>query len=212
MFVTEGEGRTRLNGYLDRTAEAISLAEGLLSSRDFSTFRRMLSARGLANNRCDFVVHHVKQAFDSDPLVQFKRIAGREVMYISDIAIVVFKKLDHNLRTRNIPTQLVMKLFGQVPLPMMPEETPRFVAGWQMDRLNTAVQALWVTHPNGAGVAWAIPMRDENAGTNIVHIRPTTPSVPDSGVPQKLVRSKAEIARETEREHEQREQEGTDKS
>lgn len=181
---------------MDRLAAAILEGDSDMRSTEFAQFRRMMTARSLATNRCDFVLHHVRQAFGDDPDVAFRRAHGREMMFVSDQAILVFKKLDRRRRTRNAPTQLALKLFGQLPLPMMPDAAPRFVAGWQMDRLNAEVETLWLTHPNGKDNAWALPMSDEGQGTTMVRLTPPPSAAPHGGAKRSKVRTKEAIERE----------------
>jgi hypothetical protein len=160
VVVSEPDGRKRLGPYLERLCEAITNGDRLFRER-YGENRPDWKSRSVSSVRNDLIVAEAKRVFGPDADVRFEQRCGREIMYISDIAVILFKKLDGRKRPMNIPTQLTLGLFGQQPLAGMPEETPRFVAGWQVDHLNIAVQSVYMTHPNGRWVEWAFPLDEE---------------------------------------------------
>jgi hypothetical protein len=173
VVVTEPDGRKRLEPYLERLCEAITNGDRLFQER-FGQNRAELKSRSISSVRNDLIVAEARRLFESDPDVRFEQRYGREIMYISDIAVVLFKKLDRRKRTMNIPTQLTLDLFGQQPLPYMPEETPRFVAGWQVDDLNIAVQSIFITHPNGQWLEWSFCVDEERGAEKVIRVIPST--------------------------------------
>jgi hypothetical protein len=58
----------------------------------------------------------------------------------------------------------------------MPEASPRFVAGWQVDRLNIAVQSIFITHPNGRWLEWSFCADEDERERKIVRVTPRTPT------------------------------------
>jgi len=171
MIVSREEGERRLRPYFERLAEAIHDGDRRLAGV-LGDQKHRFKSRSLSSNRNDFVVSEARRIFEDDPTVRFEMRHGRDIMHIGDDAVVLFKKLDRSRRTRNAPTQLALKLFGQQPLNEMPAETPRFVAGWQMDTLGIGIQVIMITHPNPFGVEWAIPLDDQLAAAKTAQITP----------------------------------------
>jgi len=197
MIVSREEGERRLRPYLDRLAQAIRGGEHVLNGV-FGDQKHRFKPRSLSSSRNDLVIAEARRVFEGDQTVRFETRYGRDIMYVGDDAIIVFKKLDRSRRTQNIPTQLALKLFGQQPLDGMPGETPRFVAGWQMDTLGLAIQVMMITHPSPLGVEWVIPLDDSAAGgAGTVPITPPSPPSPPADTAR--VRRKADERREDER-------------
>lgn len=185
MIVSREEGERRLRPYLSGLARAIHAGDQGLDDI-MGDQKHRVKSRSISSTRNDLIIHEARRIFDGDPTVRFESRHGRDIMYIKDDAIILFKKLDRSRRTRNAPTQLALKLFGQQPLDEMPLETPRFVAGWQMDMLGMAIQVMMITYPKAHGVEWVIPLDDYGAATKAV---PITPPPIDGPGPQ--VRKKA---------------------
>jgi hypothetical protein len=184
--------------YRERLNEAIRTADRTLEER-FGRERHRLRRRTLSNIRNDFVCEEARKIFANDPSIYFETRSGRDLMHIRDKAVIVFKKIDgRRLRTYNWPTQLVMRLFGQRQMIDMPA-TPRFVAGWRLDRLGIAVQATLLTYPRGREAEWAIPL-DEAASTPVSVIK--RPGVrPDTETVAPRVRAKKQPGQGDGQEH-----------
>lgn len=179
VYVSESDGRRMLEPFMARLRQAIDVGDAGLNEM-FGTYRHLLKRRSIASVRNDLVSSVARELFASDNDVWFTTSYGRDVMHIADKAAVLFKQIDSLKRTSNIPTQLVMNLYGQQELPNLPAKEPRFVAGWQMDRLGVAVQGAYVTFPlSPRRIAWAVPLTDTNAGSApITQIVPPTPLLP----------------------------------
>lgn len=176
MIVSRDEGERRLRPYLPRLAQAIRQGEHRLNDV-LGDQKHRFKSRSLSSGRNDFIINEARRIFEGDSSVRFETRQGRDIMYIGDDAVILFKKLDRSKRTQNIPTQLALALFGQQPLDGMPPGTPRFVTGWQMDTLGMAIQVMMITHPNAHGVEWILPLdEDYGAAAKPVAITPRPPT------------------------------------
>ena len=174
----ESEARELIAPYRSRLNEAIRSADSILNER-FRTDRHWMKRRTLSSIRNDLVCSEMRRIFADDSNIRFESRAGRDLMYIRGEAIIVFKKVDgRRRRTHNWPTQLVMQLFGQGKLIDLPP-SPRFVAGWQLDRLGIAVQDAILTYPKGQEAQFAIPLQDAAAQPSAM-ITPQAGTAPDS--------------------------------
>jgi hypothetical protein len=195
VVVSERDGRRRLEPYLATLCKAITSGDRLFQER-YASNRSEWKSRSVSSVRNDLIVSEAKRLFDPDPDVRFESRYGREIMYIGDIAVIVFKKLNRRKRTMNIPTQLTLELFKQQPLPFMPDETPRFVAGWQVDSLNIAVQSVFITHPNGRWLEWSFRPDEDEGEQKTIRITPTrTPPALGPAVKTKVQKEAEEDGR-----------------
>lgn len=62
---------------------------------------------------------------------------------------VKVKKLDPQLRSRNIPTQNVLDFMLQVIQPSLFPDATALVLGYQLNAAETEVASVWITCPNG---------------------------------------------------------------
>lgn len=67
---------------------------------------------------------------------------------------IKLKKLDPNLRSRNIPTQNVLDFMFQVVQPSLFPDATSLVLGYQLNVAETEVKSVWITCPNGEGRHW----------------------------------------------------------
>ena len=184
--MNETEAREIIAPYRTRLKEAIRIADKSLQEV-FGSERYWLRRRTLSNIRNDLVCREMRRIFATDPDIRFVNRAGRDLMYVSDKAVIVFKKVDgRRRRTHNWPTQLAMQLFGQRELIDLPP-TPRFVAGWQLDRLGIAVQDAVLTYPRGRYAEFAISL-DDAVATSAILATPRAPDQPSDSTTQVKVK------------------------
>jgi len=189
-LVTRDQAEQYFRPYAGGLSEAIHVGNRQLDEI-LGAQRHRAEARSLSSLRNDLICGEARRIFADNPQVQFAKDHGRWVMYIfdpnlPDTVIVLFKKLDRQLRTMNVPSQLSFALFSQMPLPNMPLEAPRFVAGWRMDEFNNGVRDAVLTLPGPHGPYWAISL-DGYAQGNVVAIVPAAPpSTDDAGATAKI--------------------------
>jgi len=116
--------------------------------------RRALCARTRANFLYDHICQAIIHRFDGVDGVSINTRRGFLMLNIRDRALVRFKKLDKNLHASNIATYQQVRFTLQMELPGIPKGVTRLVAGYQLDRSQTAISDMVVTQPYGNRLNW----------------------------------------------------------
>ncbi len=138
-----------------------------LYTQDFASVRYRLGKRSDAS-----IIHDIMIGLASDRLScldQFipRYSQGLYYYYVSDGALSAtlrFKKLDENMRSRNIPTQQAV-LFNhqdyQSELPHMPP-VASLTLGYLLNPTRTSAAAIYVTMPDGNRNIWTWQLYDDS--------------------------------------------------
>ncbi len=147
--------------------------------------RSQLTPRARANLIYDFVLFRAKAYFNRlpDEEVAFIDKNGLFMFGVKGQVLFRFKKLDRSGKFKNIRTRQQIQLSLQRDLPGVPGRAALVVIGYQLNNLQTEIQAILVTYQNGVQDTWYYPLRGDNEDTNVVPI-------PRSGPRKPIVRAK----------------------
>ena len=136
----------------------------------------------------DLMVHHAYRVFQGVSGINFVSARGYVHMSIRGRLLVRMKKLDSKGRPANYQTQQVKDLNAGKMLTEIPAAL-RLVAGYQLNDLQSALDALLIVAPRGRGLAFKLTIKDYGDGTgSLAGIHEITPPSPVVGT--KLVRKR----------------------
>jgi hypothetical protein len=97
------------------------------------------------------------------PQVTLREINGMKVWLIGDAAVLRFKKMDEDGRSRNYPTLQQMKydrgdIFKELPPPAV-----RLTAGYVLSPSGTEIDRVQVARPKGRKPAWCVAVNEPGA-------------------------------------------------
>lgn len=99
-------------------------------------------------------------------------IRGLRVWLIGDVAVLRWKKMDEDGRSRNYPTKQARDYdFGE-PLPGLPPPAVRLSAGYLLDPTQTEFIRSQIAKPAGSGTEWCaaiVPSRETTLGEKRWH-------------------------------------------
>jgi hypothetical protein len=85
-----------------------------------------------------------------------KEIGGLKLWLIADKAVLRFKKMDEDGKSRNYPTRQAMEYDRGVPLPGLPDPATRLTAGYLLDPTQTQFVRAQVSKPRGEAMEWCV--------------------------------------------------------
>ena len=88
---------------------------------------------------------------DRSGIIQ-KEVRGLKVWIIGAVAVLRFKKMGEDGRTRNYPTKQAKDFDRQLPLPGLPEPAIRLTAGYWLDETQTQFIRAQIARPLAPGV------------------------------------------------------------
>lgn len=155
--------------------------------------RALHTPRTKASNINDLMVHYAHEGFADSPDVHFVRRYGHTRLILGGVFEVRLKKLDHNLRSHNVPTQLVMEFLYQLN-PMLPgfEPMTNLIVGYRWNKLQTAITGVYVVCPYGTRNEWVIEIGIQGDDDNLTAFSPK-PDAPQAP-PQRRVTPKTDEA------------------
>lgn len=168
MVISEAAAKTILEPYKARLRECIMQAWEDYESQ-YGHVRYIHTPRTRANIVHDHMVHHARRLFEGNAGVFMSEIKGLFLIEIEGQLLVRFKKLDEDKKHHNYPTPQNLEFWDQLDLPGIPHLT-RLVAGYELNNLQTAIDAIYITCPNGSCNAWYFELEDEMARTEIVEL------------------------------------------
>ena len=110
------------------------------------------SSRAAATCTYDHMVATADRLWADKPGVAAKEIRGLKVWLICTVAVIRFKKMDEDGRTRNYPTKQAKNFDRQLPLPGLPAPAVRLAAGYWLDETQTQFIRAQIARPLGPGV------------------------------------------------------------
>lgn len=99
--------------------------------------------------------------------VMAKEIKGLKVWVVGEVAVVRFKKMDEDGRSRNYPTKQTRDYDRQAQLPGLPAPPLNLVVGYLPDPTGTDVVRVQVARPLGREIDWCtaiVPASDRGPG------------------------------------------------
>jgi hypothetical protein len=113
------------------------------------------SSRAAATCTYDHMVANADRIWADRTGIVAKEIRGLKVWLIGTVAVLRFKKMDEDGRTRNYPTKQAKTFDRQLPLPGLPAPAVRLTAGYWLDETQTQFIRAQVARPLAPGmVAW----------------------------------------------------------
>jgi hypothetical protein len=139
------------------------LHDSLLDGMAFYQHPKNYSAAAMAQQRertvagCvnDHAFHRLRELLEGTAGCRFPSIRGLEVLDYRGIALVRVKKVNGAGRGRNAVTRQQTDYDAQLPLPGLPPEAVRLVAGYQPDAAFNSVQREIISRPLGKTILWA---------------------------------------------------------
>jgi hypothetical protein len=135
------------------------LYEGMAFYQDFENYSAAAVAqqreRTVAGCVNDHVFHKLRESLEGKWGCRFPSLRGLEVLDYEGKALVRIKKVNGAGRGRNAATQQQRDYDAQLPLPGLPPEAVRLVAGYQPDAAFSSVQRVIIAAPLGKTIAWA---------------------------------------------------------
>lgn len=83
-----------------------------------------------------------------------KNVRGLKVWIVGQVAVIRFKKMDEDGRSRNYPTKQARAYDKQAQLPGLPSPPLNLVVGYLPDPTETEVLRVQVARPLGKGIDW----------------------------------------------------------
>jgi hypothetical protein len=131
----------------------------------------ILTPRSRASVIHDYMVAFARDFFKDDPGIRIFTKRGLSLINIDDSLLLRFKKLDAEKRSRNIPTQQTYLFRAQLELPGIPAELTHIEAGYVLNELQTMLDGIYITCPNGKRLEWFIDLTSL-LGANVVPLSP----------------------------------------
>jgi hypothetical protein len=85
-----------------------------------------------------------------------KDISGQKLWIVEDKAVVRFKKMDEDGRSRNYPTKQARTFDRGLPLPGLPTPAVRLTVGYLLDITQSEYVRTQVSKPRARGVEWCV--------------------------------------------------------
>ncbi|MHB8459868.1 MAG: hypothetical protein ACYDAK_08595 [Candidatus Limnocylindrales bacterium] len=191
MTATLDQARVDLAPYVARLRRCIQTALTTYQA-EIGQFAYRHTKRSQASLIHDYMVDAVKAEFDDEPGISFTTRRNLFTVDFFHRYLIKLKKHDRNLRTSNIPTQLVLDWLDQKQLELsgMPDEATKLHLGYQAG-MTLASSKVWLTCPDGSALDWkwelvgdepmGLPMPEVGPQPRPVRPRPVPP-IGDAGV------------------------------
>lgn len=123
----------------------------------------IITPRSRANIVHDLSVDHAKRLLYGIPGVRIEERKGLVLFVLRELVVIRIKKLGSDMKSCNIPTQQVIKFLEQEELPAMPAFAVHLQAGYQLNSLQTKINGLFITWPNGEKIRkyWELKKSDD---------------------------------------------------
>jgi hypothetical protein len=177
MATTLDQARIDFGPYVDRLRGCIKTAIANYQT-EIGRFAYRHTKRSEASLIHDYMVDAVKAEFDGESGISFSTYRNLFTVNFFHKYLIKLKKHDRKLRTRNVPTQLVLDWLdqGQLDLPGMPDEATNLHLGYQPG-MTLATSKIWLTCPDGSVLDWKWELAGEEP-TELPVVTPRRPARP----------------------------------
>jgi hypothetical protein len=110
------------------------------------------SSRAAATCTYDHMVANADRLWADRSGITPKEIRGLKVWLIGTVAVLRFKKMDEDGRTRNYPTKQAKNFDRQLELPGLPAPAVRLTVGYLLDETQTQFIRAQIARPLAPGV------------------------------------------------------------
>ncbi len=114
------------------------------------------SPRAAATNVYDHMVAEAERRWIDRGGVTPKNVRGLKVWIIGPDAVLRFKKMDEDGRSRRYPTKQARDFDRGLPLPGLPEPAIRVTAGYLLDPTQTQFIRSQIAKPRGPAIEWCV--------------------------------------------------------
>lgn len=154
MTASLEQTQSDLNSYEGRLRDCVVRALDEYAS-EIGKFAYRHSKRSQASLIHDYMVDAIQAEFADEAGIKFSTKRNLFTANFFNNYLIKLKKHDRRLRTRNIPTQLVLDWLDQkqLELPGMPDEATKLHLGYQPGATLSASK-IWLTCPDGSALDW----------------------------------------------------------
>jgi hypothetical protein len=198
VAVSMDEARSELRLIEDRLEECVRKAWS-----EFRSVQAMLHpgmrVRARRTLMQDLVVKQIEEAFGDIPgfrIIEGK--SGRVLLVVADRLVLQFRHVDKEFKTANFPTKMARDFDAQRHVVGLPP-LPRITVGYRLDRLETAVEGVYVIFSIGKSRVWHYRLNDGEPafGTETLELFPNGPApAPAADEPRRRVRPKRPTERD----------------
>jgi hypothetical protein len=114
------------------------------------------SPRAAATNVYDHMVAEAERRWIDRRSIVPRNVRGLKVWIIGPDAVLRFKKMDEDGRSRQYPTKQARDFDRGLPLPGLPEPAIRMTAGYLLDPTQTQFIRAQVSKPRGPAIEWCV--------------------------------------------------------
>lgn len=117
-------------------------------------FRIEHDARARASSIYCHMLAEAERRFDGSTGIVLKDVRGLKVFLIGDKAVIRFKRMDEEGRSRTFPTRQAKDYDKGAALPGLPAPAIRLTVGYLPDATETDVVRVQVARPKGREIEW----------------------------------------------------------
>lgn len=140
----------------------------------------------------DCIVERLRCALGADPDFRFINTCGTTYIAYGQCFLIKVKKLNRGLRASNVPTRTSERFNHQRQLGFGDDLTHVYL-GYVPDDLNTRIEQIHLTCPNGNHVAWSIPVTGDTSSQHPIEFtsEPYTPIAAKKRIKPKTSRERS---------------------
>lgn len=172
--LTRAEAESLLKPHYERFHSCVRPAWDDYISKYPPEVRMIHTPRTKANILRDHMVERARQAFENVPNVRLLTQRGYFLVHVEGKALLRFKKLGKNRRSRNYPTKQAIAFMDNLPLDGIPEST-RLDVGYQLNDPQTTIAAVLISCARWQGTEYVINLEVE-LQSSIPQVHEITPS------------------------------------
>lgn len=121
-------------------------------------------ARAAATNTYCHMIAEAERRFAGRPRVFPKNIRGLKVWIIGMDAVIRFKRMDEDGRSRNYPTRQARDYDRGRDIPEIPPPAVRLTVGYWLDPTQTVYQRTQIAKPLGRSTEWCAALVADDKG------------------------------------------------
>jgi hypothetical protein len=115
-------------------------------------------------------LQRVRAYFGKIDGITFIENRGWTLVGVDGRVLLRFKKLGKDKRSSNYPTAQQQKFAFQFELPGFPPEAARLTVGYQLNNLQTEIERILVTYPNGKQLHWDFEVLPQTSERTVIKL------------------------------------------
>lgn len=145
---------------------------------DYKTVSIVHTQRSRASLIHDHMIAFAREFLGGDPQIQIFAKRGLSLVNVKDNLLIRFKKLDAKRHSRDNATQQNFLFTAQLDLPGISSELTHLQAGYVLNELQTGLEGVYITCPNGKHLEWFIDLTLLPSTKVAEFTQPKTPAPP----------------------------------